>query len=99
MIIEIESNWRETGAQCPNGCGMTYSDGAHPAQCPACLKKIVRHTHPEIQHPEARRLLAQQIHKTWTWNNSGLWRSAYMDGLVRMASVFDAYLRGVGRVF
>ncbi len=32
-IIEIESDWRETGIICPLcGC-MTYSDGKHRPQC------------------------------------------------------------------
>lgn len=43
-IIEIESEWRETGTPCP-ACGwMTYTDGKHrAAQCsnPDCLKILV----------------------------------------------------------
>ena len=58
-----------------------------------------KHTHPEIQHPEARRLLALQMYKTWTLNSDGTWRRIYYAGLVRMARVFDEHLRGVGRAF
>ena len=39
-IIEIESNWLETGILCPRCNVMTYSDGWHRSQCPVCLKTI-----------------------------------------------------------
>lgn len=40
MIIEIESDWRETGIPCP-ACGeMTYTDGQARPQCAACLAPV-----------------------------------------------------------
>ena len=42
MILEIESEWRETGIPCPACGAMTYSDGKHRPQCgdPACLATL-----------------------------------------------------------
>ena len=40
MIVEIESEWCETGIDCPDcGC-MTYSDGKHRPQCNHCLEYV-----------------------------------------------------------
>jgi tRNA(Ile2) C34 agmatinyltransferase TiaS len=37
MIIEIESDWRETGIKCPECGDMTFSDGINRPRCAGCL--------------------------------------------------------------
>ena len=68
----------------------------------------MKHLHPEIEHPEARRLLAIEFLKWRTFvNTSGIgtrydrWRYFLSNrfGIISMARQVDKYLRGVGRVF
>jgi len=40
MIIEIESDFRETGISCPLCGSMTYSDGAQRPRCADCLAAL-----------------------------------------------------------
>jgi len=59
MIVDIESEWRETPLVCPK-CkpGPLYSDGLHRPQCPSCFHKatdaeiygcLIRPTPAELQ--------------------------------------------------
>jgi hypothetical protein len=63
-IIEIESDWRETGIICPHCGWMTYSNGKDRPQCgnDNCLKYLTDEyiwtwliTLPEYRNQQAKR--------------------------------------------
>ncbi len=39
-VIEIESDWQQTGIPCPLCGWMTFSDGQSRPQCSLCLKLL-----------------------------------------------------------
>lgn len=70
-IIEVESDWRETGILCSvPGCGwMTYSDGKHRPTCgnPKCLahptdEQIYEYLITEKREDEALRQRNEATH-------------------------------------
>jgi hypothetical protein len=41
MILEVESDWRDTGIPCRIGCGVNYyTDGVDRPMCPVCLEEV-----------------------------------------------------------